>query len=372
MRAIDGIQDPSRSPFIVGSGLIALDLVLNHENQPAYMRAGGTCGNVLTILSYLGWNSFPIGRLADDEASALIFQDLKMWDVHVDFLALEPRTPAPLIVQRIRHDSTGLPHHTYSRNCPLCGSWLPGYRPVSGAVAESIIDRLPRASVFFFDRVSRGMLLLAQSFAKRGAIVVFEPSAVGDPQLFAQAFSVAHIVKYAEERRATLDVNWPTEHPLLEIETLGKEGLRYRSRLQLSQTTEWVHITPYRSYGIRDTSGAGDWCTAGILSLLATSGIDGFMSTSLHQIEQAMSFSQALSAWSCRFEGARGGMYQTSKRQFSREIASIIADGAPELPNSHSWPGIGWTQWQHICPCCKDRVRPRSESNFISMSSPTA
>jgi fructokinase len=40
----------------MGTGLVALDLVVSNDNSvPPRYYAGGTCGNVLTILSFLGW-----------------------------------------------------------------------------------------------------------------------------------------------------------------------------------------------------------------------------------------------------------------------------------------------------------------------------
>lgn len=51
-----------------------------------------------------------------------------------------------------------------------------------------MIGRLPAAEVFFFDRVSRGALQLAKASSERGAVVVFEPSGVGDPNLFREAW----------------------------------------------------------------------------------------------------------------------------------------------------------------------------------------
>ncbi len=39
-----------------GAGLIALDLIINADTSSSFRaHAGGTCGNILTILAYLGW-----------------------------------------------------------------------------------------------------------------------------------------------------------------------------------------------------------------------------------------------------------------------------------------------------------------------------
>ena len=51
-------------PAVTGMGLVALDMVITEpsDREPRFF-AGGTCGNVLTILSYLGWAATPVARL---------------------------------------------------------------------------------------------------------------------------------------------------------------------------------------------------------------------------------------------------------------------------------------------------------------------
>ena len=58
------------APVVVGTGLVALDVVMNSDaHQPPRLWAGGTCGNVLTSLSYLGWQAYPVSRLNKDTAA---------------------------------------------------------------------------------------------------------------------------------------------------------------------------------------------------------------------------------------------------------------------------------------------------------------
>lgn len=55
----------------VGAGLISLDvLIWDGKLIPVGYYVGGTCGNVMMILSRMGWESYPIARL--DETSVLI------------------------------------------------------------------------------------------------------------------------------------------------------------------------------------------------------------------------------------------------------------------------------------------------------------
>ena len=54
-------------------------MVVRHLTK---LSAGGSCGNVLSILGYLGWDSYPVARLANDEAGAGVMHDLKRWHIH--------------------------------------------------------------------------------------------------------------------------------------------------------------------------------------------------------------------------------------------------------------------------------------------------
>src|SRR5436190_16874543 len=92
-------------PTVLGTGLVALDLVIggSPENR-SRCYAGGTCGNVLTILSFLGWDAYPLARLNGDFTSNWVRDDLRRFGVHTDFLSLPPTNPAPVIIEWIGKD----------------------------------------------------------------------------------------------------------------------------------------------------------------------------------------------------------------------------------------------------------------------------
>jgi fructokinase len=67
----------SKKPVCIGSGLVALDVVIsNNPSVPNQFLAGGSCGNVITILSYLGWDCYPIARLSNNVAGDILIHDL--------------------------------------------------------------------------------------------------------------------------------------------------------------------------------------------------------------------------------------------------------------------------------------------------------
>ena len=75
---------------------------------------------------------------------------------------------------------------------------------------------------------------------------------------------------------------------------------------------------------IVDTSGAGDWCTAGILHSLCQDGLKGLLKASSDEIHHGLRIGQAMGAWACQFEGARGGMCGTTWKAWKTQIDKIV------------------------------------------------
>jgi len=318
----------SRRPVAYGSGLVALDVVLDQENGIETRFAGGTCGNVLAILAFLGWRSVPVARLADDFAGSLIREDLERWGLDLEYLGLQPQTATPVIIQKIYRDKMGLPRHRFLWTCPDCGAYLPQFRPVP--VKQLEIVKSVDAQVFFFDRVSPGNIEMARRFADKGAVVVFEPSASSDPRLFREAVRICHILKYASQRVRPFTEHLGASKAWLEIETLGDEGLRYRTAPPMPGDGSWKYAPAFEVKNVKDTAGCGDWCTAGLLAGIARNGQKSMAETSLDFLESILQYAQALSAWNCTFPAARGGMYLASRSSMTTAIDEIIS-GASRL-----------------------------------------
>jgi len=341
----------SAKPTIHGTGLVALDIVISASpGEPIYQWAGGTCGNVLTILSYLGWNAFPVSRLNTDEPSSLVVQrDMKKWKVRLDYTEMEPPASVPVITQEILIGKSGLPKHKFHwRNCPKCGSYLPNYSPVTLKATSQIKERVKASDLYFFDRVSPGALDLARHFKSIGAIVFFEPSAKGDPKHFEEAIKLSDIVKYSDQRFTSVITDGIKKHrPFLEIQTLGENGLRYRTKKRAT----WAQLTAFEAEDVKDTCGCGDWTTAGILDSLCRDGKESLTKLRAADIKQGLRFGQALGAWNCGFEGARSGMYAVTKPAFNKEINAILADGAQKTRTTSTKTKLENVS-DGLCPAC--------------------
>jgi fructokinase len=278
----------------------------------------------MSILSYLGWGAYPVARLNGDDASKQVLSDLGKWGVRLQFAETEPGAETPIVIHKLRQNAAGQAIHRFSLNCPYCGAFLPTYKAVLAGAATKVASRIKNPNVFFFDRVSRGALILAKACAEKGALIVFEPSGIGEPALFVEALGLTHVLKYSNERVDNFKEFLRGARPLLEVETLGKNGLRYRGRVIAGKST-WHKVKPHKLSQVKDSAGAGDWCTAGIIHRLGQGGLGDFETIGAESITEALAFGQAMAAWTCGYEGARGGMYQCSKKLFRSEINAILS-----------------------------------------------
>ena len=311
-------------PIAFGTGLLGLDVVYSGDSEePIGKWAGGTCGNVLVILSFLGWSTYPVARLADNASASLLCGDLASWGVHLEYILRQRNGSTPIIVQRIRQDGSGHGLHHFSFRCPRCGGRLPGYRPVPVSTIRHMVSSMPTPALFFFDRTSRGAIDMATAFRRQGALIFFEPSTQTDHTLFQEALAVSHIVKVSRERRAERQEFSPCETNWLLIETLGSEGLRFLSRSPSYRSCGWQYVTGFPLGNYRDTAGAGDWCTAGILACLGIQGAKGLEQIGERKVRDALRHGQLLASWNCGFEGARGGMYVTQRQQLEELALGI-------------------------------------------------
>lgn len=310
----------NRNLICFGAGLVALDVILNGSPKTLpKLSAGGSCGNVLSILGFLEWRSYPVARLANDQAGAELVLDLKRWDIHTDYISINEEGSTPIIIHRILKDKAGKPVHRFEFRDPVTKSWLPQFKAITKKVAAEVIHQNDNPQVFYFDRMNPGTLELAIHLKSKGTIIFFEPSSAKDLRQFEKFLGVADIVKFSHERIPDYKDRYSSIQCFLEIETLGTEGLVYRSK-KSSHPDKWKTISGFQLNTIQDAAGAGDWCSAGIITTLCTEGQQGLYNAGIRQIEKALTFGQALGALNCLYDGARGLMYYYN----SRELLSLV------------------------------------------------
>lgn len=320
----------NKKPLIIGVGLVVLDIILNNGDTNPIFKAGGTCGNVLAGLSYMGWESAAVARSGADSAGKLMIKDLSDCGVNVASVTREVALKTPRIVERLKSNGT-YPKHTFLLRCPVCCSYLPRFQSPTLEVVEPVVSDHRTPSVFFFDRVSPAILKLAQKYRELGALIFYEPNNLNNLKDIDRAIALCHVIKYSGgESKAVSpakdDRSLKKLNPPLIVKTLGKEGVLF----SLSKSDVWHYQKAATVDKLWDTCGAGDWCTVGLLYFLnefaASQNIsltDALKSYPL--IKHALQHAQMLSALSCSFVGARGLSDAVVRNDLIQAIEHCIA-----------------------------------------------
>lgn len=124
------------------------------------LSAGGSCGNVLSVLGFLGWNSYPIARLANNRAGDELVKDLKRWHIHTDHLHLNEDGRTPIIIHRIKRDKQDKPIHRFEFKDPETGAWLPQLKPITKNVAAEVLEEMLAQKYFILTDLIPALLNL--------------------------------------------------------------------------------------------------------------------------------------------------------------------------------------------------------------------
>ena len=249
----------------MGSGLVTLDVIFRADSGEPEFMAGGSCGNVLTILSYLGWKSLPVVRLGCDIEGDRVVEDMGTWGVQDRFIERDPRTDSPKIMQRTYVGKN--PRHTFSLRCAH-GKRLPYARPFRLSSLRQIEDGIPTAHVFYFDRATPSSVEIARRQKRLGALIVFEPPRLRDEKNFRACVEISDILKHCGDAEPE---DYGCIRPPLEIQTRGRKGLRYRTASMLPHTDwPWTRPLPWPWLGPRRSGRGGPLFLRAVLATCST------------------------------------------------------------------------------------------------------
>ncbi|MCB0859969.1 MAG: hypothetical protein KDB54_04870 [Solirubrobacterales bacterium] len=286
--------------------------VIGYQGAIAY-QAGGTAANVAAILAFLGWDAALAGQTGDDRAGQIFIDDLQAAGVNTSQIYQPVGMATPRLIHQIHSGE-----HSYAYSCPKCERRLPRSRPLTLGQASLCFESIPAPDVYFFDRANAATLFLAECYADAGSVIVFEPSVPANAELLRRAVVVAHVVKHSDDRSigGLDDLGVEPQEGQIRIVTHGVGGLEVRSGGEAPKRF------PALAAPQVDSGGAGDWTTAGLITIAVRSGrLDS------EAIDSGLRFGQALAALSCTAPGARGLMGLT-RRTVTRRARDVLAQGS--------------------------------------------
>jgi fructokinase len=207
------------------------------------------------------------------------------------------------------------------------------------ASAAAVLGQYPNPTVYFFDRANPATVWLADEYARRGCLVVFEPSVSPDAALLHRALELARVVKHSDDYVLPSAFAEPTTREQIRITTHGASGLEVRHGRRRA------HVLPAFATLAVDTAGAGDWTTAGFLHHFAK-----IAKPTSSDIISALRFGQALAALNCSTLGARGIVSLTRRTVLCHVKAALREGGvstAPRLRAPEHLHSVSGT-----CPSC--------------------
>ena len=262
---------------------------------------GNTCGNVATILPYLGVQTFPIGHFDLSEQGLQIKNDLQRYGADVRFVENSENGGTTLLRCTHKRDKmTG--EHTTSFRATSPGSRFPKRRFIrvrdeAPAFIEAL-DFVPH--IFFFDAAEAGLRYLASELHQRGILVYFEPESNADKKKFLKAVEVSDIVKFSHEK--VVDLSFVDQYSdKLFIRTMGAEGLEFNLCGQ-----GWVKVASVPNDNVVDWEGAGDWTTSQFIACLCERDILSIMQMSVESVRECLEVACATASRSVSYLGSKG------------------------------------------------------------------
>lgn len=295
---------------VIGSGVYVLDAIVVRDylawpqqrpftDRTVLEEVGGTCGNVMCILSWLGWEAMPQVSLDDSPEGLKIATDLKRYGCDCRYVTNTPQGGTTLLRCTHKRDADG--KHTIAfRATGPGGSRFPKRHYLRARdEALAFLEGLDEApGVYFFDNPAAGHRLIARTLREKGSLVYFEPSAIAT-NADLDAVAASDVIKFSGTHVTdeSLTDRFPDK---LFIRTLGDDGLRFRLR-----GGRWVDVPPVTCREVIDWEGAGDWTTSAFLTQLAA--LDKpFGELDADDVRECLEAAQTVAAQSVRFLSSKG------------------------------------------------------------------
>lgn len=294
---------------VVGTGFTVLDRVYAQSLVLEAEELGGSCGNVLISLAMLQRNVAPVLSLGEDEVGLRLVGAFKHAGAETRYISRRGDIRSPILAQHL--SAPGV--HSFAFKCPETHADLPRYRSIDGADVERAMPVIKSCAVFYTDRLSNAIVEAMEAAFEAGSVVYFEPSDIGDEDLFCRAVSVSTVLKFSADRLDSLSECMNVAGPVVMIVTHGEAGLEVRR----GSESHWCRSYPAPE--ILDTCGSGDMVSVGIIDWLLTHRSEEPNDFSIDEFVKGAEAGQRLAAENCAYVGARG-LFRERGPDYARSV----------------------------------------------------
>ena len=285
--------------MLVLLGEVLVDLI-RESQDPLRLRGvlGGSALNTATTLARLGFPVRFLSEVGEDWVSAWSEEEMRKRGLELGLF----RHPAPMPLALVRLDAEGNGEYSFHR--PFHLPYRPGPESLRGAQVFHFGSLLALE-----DRVEEGLSLLLAEAEEEGALVSYDPNLRRAPtpeegKRIRGYLDRIDLLKLSLEDAKLLFPEDPvgTVRALdvpLKVLTLGREGA-------VAFLGEEAVRLPGKAVRVKDTVGAGDAFTAGLLALLLRKGYGkgSLPRLSLPDLKGILEGAIALSALACTVRGA--------------------------------------------------------------------
>ena len=207
---VNSLRAQTAGRTCMGTGNYSFDIIIKMEYPDGFvvgkrnrseekilkMEIGNTCGNVMTMLPYLGVKTFPVAKLDISPQGYQMKRDLKAYGADVRFVSNKDSKGTTILRCVKKLDKQGNPtmgHKGSSAGGPWNRNAHPSRKYLSSQKGE--VEALVKSmdftpDVFFFDFAQAGHRVLAERLREKGTVVYFECDSDG------------HMIENEKSRRA--------------------------------------------------------------------------------------------------------------------------------------------------------------------------
>lgn len=299
---------------IIGAGLACLDII-NEEKKISVMN-GGTCANVLTALAQLGEDvTMLLPEYINDIHKDEFYLTFNRLNVNLLFYG-KTKQKIPRIVETYDDNY----RHLFYTKCPQCKKDLIKNRFLTKRETKALTGAFKECDVFFTDRISDGIKEIAKELNKNQAKVFYEPNSGRNLKALVEMAKLSNVLKFSTERISMSlaeEILSQCQDTILEvvIATHGQKGLSYCYKMNNGSFSDWIEGPHINFKFIKDTSGAGDWLTAGFLHYWSREQFELSNNAIYNALEKSLNLSEIASMT----QGAQGVFYDKEVFEMLKE-----------------------------------------------------